>query len=137
MMQGVTPPMTKPPLAVDNCPRCDVERGDCKPQRATLAAGHCQRGSTILLINPFLRKAFPMRAAADARSLLLILLFAKKPGITESLHTIRWNNHICGGVYGSNKSGDGPMNLPVELQRRFDQRWAARFGGGPNEVPVA
>jgi hypothetical protein len=24
--------------------------------------------------------------------------------------------------------GDGPMNLPVELQRRLDRRWSARFG---------
>jgi hypothetical protein len=24
--------------------------------------------------------------------------------------------------------GDGPMNLPLELQRRLDRRWSARFG---------
>jgi hypothetical protein len=23
--------------------------------------------------------------------------------------------------------GDGPMNLPLELQRRLDRRWSARF----------
>jgi hypothetical protein len=39
------------------------------------------------------------------------------------------NNHICGGVYGIKDSqlGDGPMNLPLELQRRLDRRWSARF----------
>jgi hypothetical protein len=32
------------------------------------------------------------------------------------------------------------MNLPVELQRRFDQRWAARFGmseRGSSPAPCA
>ena len=40
------------------------------------------------------------------------------------------NNHICGGVDGIKDSqlGDGPMNLPLELQRRLDRRWSARFG---------
>jgi hypothetical protein len=39
------------------------------------------------------------------------------------------NNRICGGVYGIRDSqlGDGPMNLPLELQRRLDRRWSARF----------
>jgi len=39
-------------------------------------------------------------------------------------------HHIGGGVYGIKDSqpGDGPMNLPLELQRRLDRRWSARFG---------
>jgi hypothetical protein len=43
---------------------------------------------------------------------------------------MRMEHHIGGGVYGIKDSqlGDGPMNLPLELQRRFDRRWSARFG---------
>jgi hypothetical protein len=38
-------------------------------------------------------------------------------------------HHIGGCVYGIKiQLGDGPMNLPIELQRRLDRRWSARFG---------
>jgi hypothetical protein len=81
-------PMTEPAPAVDDCPRCDVERGDRKPQRY-IGGGRCQRGSTILLINPFLRKAFPMRTAANATELLLTSLSQKSPELPRQQPYLR------------------------------------------------
>ena len=91
MMRGASSmivPMTEPAPAVDDCPRCDVERGDCKPQRH-IGGGRCQRGSTILLINPFLRKAFPMRTAANATALLLTSLSQKSPELPRKQPYLR------------------------------------------------
>src|SRR6266478_6349349 len=43
--------------------------------------------------------------------------------------TVRMEHHIGGCVYGIKiQLGDGPMDLPIELQRRLDRRWSARFG---------
>src|SRR5450631_2628545 len=86
-------------------------------------------GSTILLTNPFLEKAFPMRTAANATSLPLTSLSQKSPESPGACMQFARNNHICGGVYGIKDSqlGDGPMNLALELQRRLDRRWSARF----------
>jgi hypothetical protein len=42
---------------------------------------------------------------------------------------MRREHNIGGGVYGIKMQlGDDPMNLPLELQRRLDRRWSARFG---------
>jgi hypothetical protein len=89
-----------------------------------------ERGRTILLINPFLGKVFPMRTAANATSPPLASLSQKSPELPRSCRRFASNNHICGGVYGirNHSLGDDPMNLPVELQRRLDRRWSARFG---------
>ena len=106
-------PSPLPVAGARHCPRCDVEGG-----------------STILLTNPFLGKAFPMRTAANATSLPLTSLSQKSPESPGACMQFARNNHICGGVYGIKDSqlGDGPMNLPLELQRRLDRRWSARFG---------
>src|ERR1700682_5145487 len=43
--------------------------------------------------------------------------------------TVRMEHQIGGCVYGIKiQPGDGPMNLPIELKRRLDRRWSARFG---------
>ena len=57
-----------------------------------------QRFSTILLINPFLRKAFPMLTAANATSLPLTSLSQKSPELAGACMQFAGNNHICGGV---------------------------------------
>ena len=98
-------------------------------RRAPLPAMRRRGGSTILLTNPFLGKAFPMRTAANATSLPLTSLSQKSPESPGACMQFARNNHICGGVYGIKDSqlGDGPMNLPLDLQRRLDRRWSARF----------
>jgi len=70
------------------------------PEKSISYAHRCQRNG----------------AAAD-------IALARKPRITEK-------TTISAAAFMGSKIqlGDGPMNLPVELQRRFDQRWAARFG---------
>jgi hypothetical protein len=94
-----------------------------------LTAPTSREGRTILLINPFLGKVFPMRTAANATS-PPASLSQKSPELPRSCRQFARNNHICGGVYGirDHSLGDDPMNLPVELQRRLDRRWSARFG---------
>src|SRR6266436_7946249 len=43
--------------------------------------------------------------------------------------TVGMEHHIGGCVDGIKiQLGDGPMDLPIELQRRLDRRWSARFG---------
>ena len=70
-----------------------------------------------------------MRTAANATSLPLTSLSQKSPELPRACRQFARNNHICGGVYGIKDSqlGDGPMNLPLELQRLLDRRWSARF----------
>jgi hypothetical protein len=70
-----------------------------------------------------------MRTTANATSLPPTPLSQKSPEIPRACRQFARNNHICGGVYGSEiQLGDGPMNLPLELQRSLDRRWSARFG---------
>ena len=58
------------------------------------------------------------------------IALAKKPRITASMQAVRYEQTISAAAFmGSEiQLGDGPMNLPVELQRRLDGRWSARFG---------
>src|SRR5260221_5643732 len=58
------------------------------------------------------------------------IALAKKPGITESMQAIRKEQpYLRRRLWGQKSQfGDDPMNLPVELQRRLDRRWFARFG---------
>jgi len=69
-----------------------------------------------------------MRTVANATSLPLTSLSQKSPELPRACRQFTRNKPYLRRRLSEIQLGDGPMNLPVELQRRLDRRWSARFG---------
>src|SRR5450432_2259593 len=105
------------------------EPSPCPSQARATARDATSRGQHDLADKSFPEKSISYAYRCQRNVSAADSLSQKSPELPGACMQFARNNHICGGVYGIKDSqlGDGPMNLALELQRRLDRRWSARF----------